>query len=504
VTKKARPLSQEWRRSTLRLMSPVRTVVVTVLAIALAEIVAMVILDIVKLQNYWLATLLDATIMVTLVFPALWVLIFRPLAHLIEARREAEERLEKHAQELAALAAENSALFHAERRARQEADTLRSASAAITRSLDLEAVFSALLDHLGRIVAYDRAKVMLLNGDSLLQVQAVVSPSGKLDFPDKPFGSFEAGANAAVSEVLTSQRSVCVADTSFRPEWAGKRHGDAERSWLGVPLQASGHAFGLYTLVKAEPGFFTPERVLMIEALSAPASVAVANARLFDEVRSGRVRLQSLSRKLVDGQENERRRVARELHDEAGQLLSSLTLGLRLLEHEAGRPEAVLTHAAELRKIAQTAQEGLHRLASDLRPAVLDQLGLVPALGQLAAKVRRRNGPDVRLETVGFDGRRVSPEIEIAFFRIAQEALTNALQYSNALRISLVLTRKDSRIVMVMEDDGCGFDVDAASRSDRLGLVGIRERAEMLGGTLLVESRPGSGTTLVVEAPDVA
>ena len=501
----ARGVTGEWRRPT-RVTSPVRTAAVTILVIASAEIVAMVVLAVVRPPEFWPAALLDAGIMVTLIFPALWVLIFRPLGHLIEARKEAEERLKKHAQDLEALAAENADLFQAERRARLAADTLRSASVAITRSLDLEAVFSTLLDHLGRIVPYDRAKVMLLETDSLLQVQAVVSPRGKLDYPDKPFGSFESDANAAVKEVLTSQQSVCIADTSLLPEWGGEHHGDAERSWLGVPLQAGGSALGLYTLVKREPGFFTPESIRMIEALSAPASVAVANARLFDEVRSGRERLQSLSRKLVDGQEKERRKVARELHDEAGQLLTSLTLGLRMLEHEVDRPEAVLSHTAELRKIAQAAQEGLHRLASDLRPAALDHLGLVPALGQLVAKAQRRDGregPEVRLETVGFDGRRVSPEVEIAFFRIAQEGLTNALRHSRARRVSLVLTRKDSRIVMVMEDDGCGFDVDAARNSDRLGLPGIRERAEMLGGSLLVEST-GSGTTLVVEAPDVA
>lgn len=487
--------------------SPVRTAVVTILAIAVAEIVAMVILDVVKLQNYWVATLLDATIMVTLIFPALWAWVFRPMNHLIEAWREAEERLEKHAQELEALAAENAALFQAERRARLAADTILSASLAITSSLAFEEVFSALLDHLRRLVPFDRAKVIFLETESRLKVRAVFTPSGEVDVFKKSFETFEADANAAVREVLTSQRSVCIHDTSARPGWGVREQGNVERSWLGVPLLAGGKAFGLYTLVKDEPGFFTPERVRMIEALSAPASVAAANARLFDEVRTGREQLKNLSRKLVDGQEKERLKVARELHDEAGQLLSSLTIGLRLLEHEAGRPEAVLTHVAELRKITQAAQEGLHRLASDLRPAALDQLGLVPALGQLAAKVQRRDGregPEIRLETVGFDGRRVSPEVEIAFFRIAQEGLTNALKHSCARHVSLVLARKNSRIVLVMEDDGRGFDVEAAGKSDRLGLPGIRERAEMLGGTLVIESSPASGTTLVVEVPDVA
>ncbi len=500
-----RALSQEWRRPS-RQISPVRTAAVSIGVIAAAEIVAMVFLLPMKGQPYWLLTLLDAAIMVIVALPALWVLLFRPMARMFEERKEAAERLRKHARELEALAGENAALFKAEQRAREQAEIVRFASLAITHSLNLEAVFSALLDYLGRSVPYDRAKVMLLESESRLQVRAVYVPSGKLDFPDKPFDIFESGSNTAVQEVLASQRSLCIADTSLKPGWGAGAQGDAERSWLGVPLRAGGKAFGLFTLVKGEPGYFTPDRVGLIEALAAPASVAVANARLFDEVRTGREQLQSLSRKLVDGQEKERRKVARELHDEAGQLLSSLTLGLRLLEHEAARPEAVLAHAAELRQIAQAAQEGLHRLASDLRPAALDHLGLVPALGQLAAKVQRRDGrdgPDIRLETSGFDGRRLSPEVEIAFYRIAQEALTNALRHSGARRISLVLRRKDNRILMVMEDDGRGFDVNTLRQSDRLGLPGIRERAEMLGGTLLVESSPGAGTTLVVEAPDV-
>ena len=501
-----RPLSGErraWTRPS-RVTSPLRAMTATILAIAAAEIVAMILLEVLKPPGFWPATLLDATFMALLIVPALSFLLFLPLTRLNKERREAWERLESRTQELEALATENAALLKAEQSARQAADTLRSASLAISHSLDLEEVFKVFLEHLGAVVPFDRAKVMLLESDSRLRVRAVFAPSGPLDFSPRPFDLFHVGKNAAVREVLDSQRSICISDTSALPGWGAGGQGDVERSWLGVPLRAGDEPFGLYTLVKREPGFFTPERVRMIEALSSPASVAVANARLFDEVRTGREQLKSLSRKLVDGQEKERRKVARELHDEAGQLLSSLTVGLRLLEREAGQPEAVLAHAAELRKITHAAQDGLHRLASDLRPAALDHLGLVPALGQLAAKVQGRDGPEVQLQTVGFDGRRLSPEVEIAFYRIAQEALTNAVRHSGARKISLVLRREDSRILMVMEDDGRGFDVDAAGRSDRLGLPGIRERAEMLGGTLVIEAKPGSGTTLVVEAPDVS
>lgn len=476
----------------------------TVSVIAMAEIAAMLVIYFVNPPPFWPATLLDAAIMVVLILPPLWLLIFRPLARAIEERRRAESALQRHAGELESLAARSAFLFRAEQQARQRADTLHSASFAISRTLDLDSIFWALLEHAKELVPYDRAKVMLVEGGSRLRVRAVFNPAGKVDFPDQPFDSFDPVKNAAVREVLTSHRSVCIDDTRERPGWGGAAKADLERSWLGVPLLVGGDAIGLFTLVKAEPGAFIPERVALVEALAAPASVAIANARLFVLVREEEEQLKRMSRKLVEGQEGERLRVARELHDEAGQLLASLLLGLRRLENEASSPDAVLGHSHELRAIVETAQESLHRLASDLRPAALDHLGLVPALGQLAARSSRAQGPVVQFETLGFDGRRLPPELEIAFYRIAQEGLTNALRHSGARQVSLVLQRREARILLVVEDDGCGFDTEAAAGSGHLGLPGIRERAAMLGGSLLVESRPGTGTTVVVEAPDVS
>ena len=482
-----------------------RTAVVTIASIAAAEIVAMVVLDRLKPPQFWPATLLDATIMVLLILPPLWLLIFRPLIRLLDERDLSNARLERHAGELRALAAENGDLLRAEQLARRHADTLRSASLAITRTLDLETVFAALLEHLGRIVPYDRAKVMILDSSSRLRVRAIFTPSGNPDFCDNPFDTFDAAKNAAVKTVLSTGRSLSIEDTSAEPGWGDRAQTDVERSWLGVPFLAGGEAIGLFTIVKAEPHFFTPERVGLIEALYAPASVAIANARLFGEVRTGQEQLKRVSRRLVEAQEGERLRIARELHDEAGQLLSSLTVGLRLLERDLSNPEAAAAQVGHLKKIADEAQDGLHRLASDLRPAALDHIGLVPALGQLAAKLSSgAGGPVIQMESLGLDGPRLAPEVDIALYRIAQEALGNAVRHAGALRVSLVVEKRERGIIMVVEDDGRGFDVEAAIKSDRLGLPGMRERAEILGGTLLVESSPGFGTTLVVEVPNAA
>ncbi len=402
------------------------------------------------------------------------------------------------------IAVRNAALYQAEQRAREAADTMASASLAMTRSLDLDAVLASLLDHLGRLVPFDRAKVMLLEGESRLKVRAIFTPSGKLDFGDRSFDSFDIAANGAVHEVLSTRRGIFIGDTRSHPEWGRRMKSGFERSWLGVPLLSGGKAIGLYTLVKAEPGFFTREHIRLAEALSAPASVAVSNARLFEALGTSRKRLQDLSRQLVEFQENELRRIARELHDESGQLLSSLKVGLHLLQNEAGRPEAVFSRAEDLKRLADHVQEGLHGLASDLRPATLDHLGLLPALDELAATLSESGRPTVHLETTALTGTRLAPDLETTLYRIAQEALRNVVRHSRARQVSLVLEKRGDHILMIVEDDGRGFDVEAASRTGRLGLLGIRERAEMFGGTLLVESSPGSGTTLVVEIPHVA
>jgi signal transduction histidine kinase len=400
------------------------------------------------------------------------------------------------------IALENATLYLAEQRARETAEVLSAAGLALADTLELDAVLQILLEHLHRLVPYERAKVMLLGSDSRLRVRAIVRQSPAVDFPRDPSGSFDPAANAVLLEVLTTMRPVAIADTHAHPQWGPRMRPEFERSWLGVPLVAGGRSIGLYSLVRTEAGSFSAEQARLAAALAAPASVAIHNAALFEEVRDRRARLQALSRQLVELQENERRRVARELHDEAGQALTSLSVGLRLLERDAGRPSSVLERAAELRRIAEGVQVNLHRLAADLRPAMLDHVGLVPALGQLAETLAGREGPDIRVEAARVDGERLPVELETALYRIAQEAMTNAVRHSRARRVTVVLQRRGRRLAMTVADDGEGFDLEMTPHGGRFGLVGMRERAEMLGGTLSVESSPGGGTTIVVEVPD--
>jgi len=239
----------------------------------------------------------------------------------------------------------------------------------------------------------------------------------------------------------------------------------------------------------------------LAEALAAQAAVAVQNAGLFEQVRTGRERLQALSRRLVEVQETERRHIARELHDEVGQALTTLMVGLRLVERETQLSERAAARVAELKHMTDGVLENLHRLAMDLRPASLDHLGLVAALRQYIETFGRQNDLLVEFASVGLDGERLPPGVETALYRIVQEALTNVARHAQATSVDVLLERRGSQVITVIEDNGVGFDPKEAARSGRLGLFGMQERVEMLGGTLLVESSVGAGTTVVAEVP---
>jgi signal transduction histidine kinase len=210
--------------------------------------------------------------------------------------------------------------------------------------------------------------------------------------------------------------------------------------------------------------------------------------------------LQAMSESLVAVQENERRAISRELHDESGQVLTAIIIHLRLLRESCERGETAAAMFDEVSRMANQLAEGLHRLAVDLRPASLDRAGLIPAVEQYVETYRKTHGLAVDLLASGFDGERLAPDLESSLYRIIQEALTNVARHAHASHVSLVLSRRPDAVAVIVEDDGIGFDVEAAQRSGRLGLAGMQERAELRGGRLTIESRPGA-TIVTVRMP---
>lgn len=200
--------------------------------------------------------------------------------------------------------------------------------------------------------------------------------------------------------------------------------------------------------------------------------------------------------------EAERRRIAYDLHDGVGQSLSLLVSGLRSA-HDGVAQADVARRCLDLQTLAESALRDVKRLALGLRPSLLDDLGLAPALERVAADIREHHAIDLALDVGGVAGERLPEQVETAVFRIVQEALSNVLQHSGAKRASVRVWRGGGGVGVRVEDDGRGIEPAylIAPRPGHLGLSGMRERATLLGGTLSVESAPGRGTRVLVSVP---
>ena len=227
-------------------------------------------------------------------------------------------------------------------------------------------------------------------------------------------------------------------------------------------------------------------------------------ARSHEELERKEQMRARLLKQVITAQEDERKRIARELHDETSQALTSLMVGLKLLEQRSELAEARET-LADLRALTGKTLDAVHDLALQLRPSVLDDLGLVPAVERIVGEFRRTHGIRVTFETNLRTGRRLPTSLETALYRITQEALTNVARHAGAHSVSLLLEARRGSVTLIVEDDGRGFDVASwmsEVRDERsLGVFGMRERATLLGGTLTIESAPGGGTTVFVEVP---
>jgi len=208
---------------------------------------------------------------------------------------------------------------------------------------------------------------------------------------------------------------------------------------------------------------------------------------------------------ITRAQEEERKRIARELHDEAAQLLGALSRQLdNFIRKKHGFAPNEVLFLRDLQAQLNRGVQGVHRLVQDLRPSLLDDLGLIPALRSLAKGLQDYDGIGTDLKVLGGE-RRLSPEVELLLFRIVQEALNNIRRHAQASEAQVVAEFAEDRIKLTISDNGRGFElsgrVDDLPRSGKLGLAGIQERAQLLGGTLEVKSTPSKGTTLIVEVP---
>jgi signal transduction histidine kinase len=237
-----------------------------------------------------------------------------------------------------------------------------------------------------------------------------------------------------------------------------------------------------------------------IGQLTAAFNVMTGELAQAEQERAEREQLRSqLLEKVIAAQEDERRRIARELHDETGQALTSLMVRLQMMNQQCPLPE-IKSQIEELRQLTAQTLEDVHNLSVELRPSVLDDLGLTAALERYIQEYGRRTAVDVDLVVLGLEDR-LPPPVETALYRIVQESLTNIARHAQAETASVLLERRRDRVRVIIEDDGRGFDPRLVSNGERLGLYGMRERAELLNGQLTIESTIGQGATIYIEVP---
>src|SRR5579859_336316 len=281
-------------------------------------------------------------------------------------------------------------------------------------------------------------------------------------------------------------------------------HAAGVRACVAIPLEAGQRTEGVLFLASRQTDYFDRINRATFSAIGRQLGMALVNARLFESLRAREHERAELLQRIIAGQEEERRRLAQELHDQTSQALASLQLGLDRLAAGVDDPLQARRVASELRGVAEQTLDAVHHLAVELRPSVLDDVGLVAALQRYVREWADHEKAECDFVAVGVEGLRLVPAAETAVYRIVQAALTNIVQHAEAQHVSVIVQRRADKLVAVVEDDGRGFDsadVRARPLERRLGLSGMEERAALIGATLTLESTPGVGSSVFLEVP---
>ncbi len=387
----------------------------------------------------------------------------------------------------AAVAIENARLYEAATRWLTQLESLNEIASALASEVELSRVLELVASRLRELVHARLVLIALPVSDGATLVVRASDGEGADEFLGIRLER-DGSKTGKVLERRRSERVDSMIDDFEIDQDAGRRL--AARTGLFVPMLLRDRAIGVISAHDKESSDarFTDEDVRLAEAFASRAAVAVD--------LSERVATDAL-RRVVSAQELERQRLARELHDETGQALTSILLGLKAVEDAKDRSDLDAA-AGQLRELVVSTLQDVRRLAVELRPKALDDFGLVPAIERLVETFREHTGLEVHLEPQ-LGAERLPSDVETTLYRITQEALTNVVKHAQARHVSIVLTRREGSVAAVIEDDGRGLG--SGDDSSGLGLLGMRERIALVGGRLEVESSPGSGTTLSIEVP---
>src|SRR5215210_1257667 len=385
----------------------------------------------------------------------------------------------------AAVAIANARLYSDATSWSAQLEALNEVGTALAGEIELPRLLQLICHRLRALIGARVVMIALPASDGTLRVEAADGEGA-----DEVVGLQLESAGSKSGRVLERRQGERVDSLADDPEvdHEATRPIDA-RAGLYVPLVAGRRPIGVIAAHDKEGSDprFTHEDLRVAETFAVRAAVAVD--------LSARVARDAL-RRVVEAQELERRRLARELHDQTGQELTSVLLGLKAVEDAKDGAERARALAAVREQVVETLHD-VRRLAVELRPKALDDFGLVPALERLRDTFAEQTGMRVDLESQL--GERLPADVETALYRIVQETLTNIVKHARASGVSIVLARTGGHVSAVVEDDGRGFTPDRGG--DGLGLLGMKERLALLDGKLKIESDPGAGTTIVAEVP---
>jgi signal transduction histidine kinase len=383
---------------------------------------------------------------------------------------------------------------------------LSRVSAAISGLQDLDSILRIGLDNVLNIMNGTVGGIMLL--DELSQTLSYQVYHGLSDKYAEEM-RLKLGEGIA-GKVVQSGRSVLLEDISSEPNAARIDLISLEglRAFISVPLRAKDNVLGVMNVASHVPHRFTKEDVHLLHSIGDQLGIAIEQARLNERLRKARERLRKLARQNLVAEEEERRRIARELHDETSQSLSGIALQLEaLMEMSAKSGNQDAQFIAGLKKVQSlTVQvhKEVNRVMSNLHPAVLDTLGLVAAVRQHAKNSLLPLNINVTVEVKGTE-MRFLPDVEAALFRVFQGSIGNIAEHSKAKNVSIVLVYQPNEFSLSISDDGQGFDVskitDVEESGRGRGLFSMRERIGFLGGTSGIESKIGAGATVWAKIP---
>jgi signal transduction histidine kinase len=387
----------------------------------------------------------------------------------------------------AAVAIENARLYEAATGWSKQLESLNEVGNALAIETELDRLLDLIVRRLQELLDARLVTVLLPAGTDELRFAAVAGEGG-----ERILGETITRSTSKTGRVLARQRSERVDSVLDDPDVDNEAMRlIGARSGLWVPLLVRSRSIGVLAAHDklGQDVRFTDTDLRLAETFATRGALAVD--------LSERIARDSL-RRVVEAQELERRRLARELHDETGQALTSILLGLKSLEEKL--PDTGSRAAAsELRELVVATLQDVRRLAVELRPSALDDFGLVAALERLTASIGEQTGIRIDFQPA-ITADRLPAEVETALYRIVQESLTNVVKHAKARNVSVLLARTDGAVKAVIEDDGGGFDPGERT-GEGFGLIGMSERLALLGGRLEIESSEEAGTTIAAEVP---